>query len=207
MADRRPRLVIFAKAPAAGRVKTRLGREIGMTVAATWARHMLRMLVRDLGRDPRWETLLAVSPDRAAAESRLWPAGPRRIAQGPGDLGMRMARVFRDLPPGPVVLIGSDIPGVTPALVAEAFGHLGRADAVFGPATDGGYWLVGLARGRRRLPAGLFRGVRWSTRHALADTLATLPGHRIAFAAPLADIDEAEDWRAHLRRDRRGDGA
>ncbi len=187
----RRRLVIFVKAPVAGRVKTRLGREIGMVQAAWWCRHQMARLLRVLGRDPRWETWLAVTPDQGD-----WPAWPRalpRWRQGHGDLGARMAGVFHGLPPGPVVIVGTDIPGLRPCHVAEAFAALGRADAVFGPALDGGYWLMGLARGRRTAPAGLFDGVRWSTRHALADTLATLHGHRVGFVTPLDDVDEAAD--------------
>jgi hypothetical protein len=186
-------LVIFLKEPRPGRVKRRLARGIGAVPAAWWFRHSAMALIRRTGRDPRWRTVLAVSPDADGMASRVWPAGMRRIAQGGGDLGARMARIFRTAPPGRVVIVGADIPDLRPAHIAEAFAMLGRADAVFGPAADGGYWLVGLARGRRAAPAGLFAGVRWSTPHALADSLATLRGHRVAFAAPLADVDTVED--------------
>ena len=104
-----------------------------------------------------------------------------------------MGRVFRTLPPGPVVIIGADIPGVTRTDIDAAFRALGDADAVFGPAEDGGYWLIGLARGRRTAPAGLFNNVRWSTVHALADTKASLGDARIAHVRTLRDVDTAED--------------
>jgi glycosyltransferase A (GT-A) superfamily protein (DUF2064 family) len=91
------------------------------------------------------------------------------------------------------VLIGSDIPGVTAADIAAAFRALGRAQAVFGPAEDGGYWLVGF--GPRR-PARPFAGVRWSTEHALADTLSNCAGHRVALVRRLRDVDTAADLRA-----------
>jgi glycosyltransferase A (GT-A) superfamily protein (DUF2064 family) len=93
------------------------------------------------------------------------------------------------------VLIGSDIPAVTRAHIAAALAALGRHDSVFGPAEDGGYWLVG----ERRLHAmpDLFRGVRWSSPHALADTLANLaPGETDAFAATLADVDDGAAYRS-----------
>jgi glycosyltransferase A (GT-A) superfamily protein (DUF2064 family) len=93
---------------------------------------------------------------------------------------------------GPVCIIGADIPGVTRAHVWRAFTALGAADAVFGPAPDGGYWLIGM-KGVRPPPPGLFQGVRWSSPHALADTLATLPGLRVAMVNTLADVDEAAD--------------
>lgn len=92
----------------------------------------------------------------------------------------------------PVCLIGADIPGITRAHIARAFAALGGHDAVFGPADDGGYWLVG-AKHPARLPHGLFGNVRWSTEHALADTLRTLPGWRIALTDTLRDVDTGAD--------------
>jgi hypothetical protein len=101
-----------------------------------------------------------------------------------------------------VVVVGSDIPEVTPQHIARAFAALGAHDLVFGPATDGGYWLVG-ARRRPALPAGLFDRVRWSTPHALADTLAGLPaGLRVATVDTLDDVDDGAAfarWRARRR--------
>ena len=181
----------MVKEPRPGRVKTRLGREIGHLDAARWFRRQSLALLRRL-RDPRWRLVLAVAPDAEGLRSRIWPADLPRIPQGPGDLGRRMGRLLRGLPPGPACVVGADVPGVDAARIAEAFRALGRADAVLGPATDGGYWLVGLRR-TSRAPATLFEGVRWSTPHALADTLATMPGLRVARAATLADVDTAAD--------------
>jgi hypothetical protein len=90
------------------------------------------------------------------------------------------------------MIIGSDIPAIEPSHIAQAFRLLGRADAVFGPATDGGYWLVGLKRTPTALNA--FAHVRWSGPHALADTLANLDGKNIALAATLSDVDEANSY-------------
>lgn len=185
----RPRLVIMVKEPQAGRVKTRLGREIGMVRAAWWFRHRLARLTRELV-DPRWETLIAVAPD-VAVRSRALPDLPR-ISQGGGNLGARMRQVFRALPPGPVVIVGADIPGITRAHIARAFQALGRHDAVIGPAPDGGYWAIGLRR-TGAVPARLFHGVRWSSENAMADTLATLTDQRIATLPVLADVDVAAD--------------
>ena len=178
----------MVKAPVAGRSKTRLGREIGMVPAAWWARHQLARLARTLP-DPRWDTVLAVAPDSAVVSAAL-PALPR-LPQGPGDLGDRMARVFRALP-GPVLIVGADIPGITRAHVAAGFAALGADDAVLGPAPDGGYWAIGLKR-THPLPPGLFDGVRWSSPHALADTRAGLGDRRVAFLPPLRDVDTAAD--------------
>ncbi len=186
----RPILIIMAKEPRPGRVKTRLGRDIGMVAAAWWFRHQIRRLLRELD-DPRWQLVLAVAPDRAGMAARIWPAHLPRVPQGAGDLGARMARLMRDMPPGPVCIIGGDIPGLRKHHIARAFRALRGGDAVFGPATDGGYWLVGLKR--LQIPAGLFCDVRWSTRHALADSIASLPGARIAMVDMLRDVDTAAD--------------
>lgn len=189
-AKTRPKLVVMVKQPRPGRVKTRLGAGIGMVPACWWMRHQLTRLLRRL-RDPRWDLILAVAPDPAVG-ARDFPGDLMRMAQGPGDLGQRMARVMRGLPPGPVTIIGADIPGVRRAHVARAFATLGNHEAVFGPAPDGGYWLVGMKR-VGALPARLFMNVRWSGPHALADTVAGLKGMRIGLIDTLADVDEAAD--------------
>jgi rSAM/selenodomain-associated transferase 1 len=184
----------MVKEPHPGRVKTRLGRDIGMVAAAWWFRHQTARLIRRLT-DPRWRLVLAVSPDVEGLTSRVWPEGVARVPQGGGDLGNRMGRLFRSLPPGPVIVIGADIPGVTAPHIAQGFAALGRSDAVLGPAPDGGYWLIGLAR-RQSVPARLFHGVRWSTPTARADSEATLSGLRIAHIAALRDVDTAADLSA-----------
>ena len=103
-----------------------------------------------------------------------------------------MQRIMERTAPGPVVIIGTDVPGICTAHIRDAFRLLGRHDAVFGPATDGGYWLVGLRR-RPRVPR-IFQAVRWSSPHALADTLANLSGLSVARVAILPDVDTAEDF-------------
>jgi uncharacterized protein len=195
---RRGILVVFAKAPALGRVKSRLARGIGQAAALAFYRQTLTRVLRRLAADPRWRTVLAVTPDRAARSGRSWPRRLARRAQGAGDLGARMARAFRDLPKGRVVIVGADIPDVDAAHVARAFAALGDADIVFGPARDGGYWLIG-AKGAARA-ANMFAHVRWSTKHALADTRANLNGRRISLLDVLDDIDDARTYARFLRR-------
>ena len=191
-------LVVFARQPRLGAVKTRLGREIGMVAAAIFYRRALARVLKRLGRDSRWRPWLAVTPD-GAVDGR-WPHPWTVFPQGPGDLGRRMARVMALLPPGPVVLIGTDVPDIRPRHVARAFRALGGHDAVFGPAADGGYWLVGM---KRRPPdLAVFDGVRWSTEHALADTVANL-NRPPALIDTLEDVDDRaswERWRARAER-------
>lgn len=189
-----PTLVVMVKEPHPGRVKTRLGKDIGLTASAWWFRHQVARLLRRI-EDPRWQVVLAVAPDHEGLQSRVWPAHLARIPQGRGNLGDRMARILRGMPKGPVCIIGADIPGVTRARIAEAFKALGNHDAVFGPAPDGGYWLVGLKR-QRPVPPGLFDGVRWSSEHALQDSAATMPGLKIARVATLRDVDTVADLKA-----------
>lgn len=190
----------MVKLAAAGRVKTRLAKGLGAGRAAAIYRQMTAALLRDVARDRRWETWLAIAPDHALA-SPTWPSGPQRIAQGRGDLGRRMGRLAAELPPGPVVIIGTDVPDIRTGHIMRAFRQLEFHDAVFGPAADGGYWLAGLAR-RRAVP-GLFADVRWSSPHALADSLRPFARLRVALLDELSDIDDAEDWRAHQCRARR----
>ena len=194
--ERKRTLVIMAKSPRLGLAKRRLGAEIGDVAALRFYRNCLNRSCLRLGSDPRWQTLLAVTPDRDL-HARHWPRNIPRMAQGAGDLGQRMHRIFAELPPGDVIIIGSDIPAVQPSHIARAFHLLGRSDAVFGPARDGGYWLVGLKR--MPAPPNAFAHVRWSGPHALADTLANLDGKTIALAATLSDVDGAGAYRVQHR--------
>ncbi len=182
-------LLIFARAPRLGTVKRRLAKGIGARAALRFYRGQLAALLHEVARDRRWRTVLVATPDRARVR---WP---RRVSvrdQGRGDLGQRMARAMR--PHRRVVLIGSDIPGIRCDDVAAAFRALGWAGVVFGPAEDGGYWLVGFGPRRAARP---FSGVRWSGEHALVDSIASLGaslGKRpVALLRPLRDVDTAAD--------------
>lgn len=181
----------MARAPRLGTVKRRLARDIGAVEALRFYRNHTGALLRDLSVDPRWRLWLAVTPDSAATGAGLWPFRGRVVAQGAGDLGRRMGRLFETLPPGPLVMIGSDIPGITRNHVDRAFKTLGAQDWVFGPAEDGGYWLVG-ARRRPRIVTP-FAGVRWSSPAALSDTLANLAGQSVALVETLRDVDSGAD--------------
>jgi len=183
----------MAKAPIAGAVKRRLARDIGNVAALRFYRSTLARTIRCLSADPRWRTYLAVTPDTALA-APYWPPPHTiaRIAQGAGDLGARMQTLFDSMPPGPVIVVGSDIPAMRPSHIARAFALLGRADAVFGPAHDGGYWLVGLKRSPARLAP--FAQVPWSTDAALAATLKNLHGKSVAFVQKLSDVDTEADY-------------
>ena len=195
-------LLIFVKAPRLGLVKRRLARDIGSAEAWGFYRRTTRRLILRLARDSRWCCHLVVTPDSFDGRERFWPRLCPVMKQGEGNLGSRMRHAFERVLPGPAVLVGSDIPDLMPCHIAKAFSALGRADAVFGPAEDGGYWLVGLSP--RALRADPFADVAWSSPCALADTVANLPkSHSIAILDMLNDVDVGVDhalWRTRWRQ-------
>lgn len=179
----RPVVIVFARIPRLGVGKRRLARTIGDRAALNFSRLTLARLMRRMRRLRGVELILAASPDH---HTRFPAPGFTRIGQGSGDLGARMQCAFKRFPRRCVVLVGSDIPDIEEKDIRTALQRLRGADAVFGPANDGGYWLIGMA-GRR--PAAPFAHVRWSSEHALADTLRNFSCRRTARLRLLDDID------------------
>lgn len=183
-------LAVIAKAPVAGRVKTRLCPPCTPGQAAALAEAALR------------DTLAAMADaaaiaGRAVARSIVldgapgaWLGGEQVIAQRGGGLDERLAHAFADLG-GPLLIVGMDTPQLTGVLLAQALAALDDHDAVLGPATDGGYWGIGL---RRADPRALL-GVPMSVEHTLAAQRARLRalGLGVADAATLVDVDTIED--------------
>jgi hypothetical protein len=187
-------LVLFVRAPLLGSGKRRLARDIGDVAAVQFERSMIALLLRRLAKDGRWRLRIVVTPDKARRRAGYWCRGVEAVGQGAGDLGIRMRGALETCPPGPVVLVGADIPALGARHVAAAFRLLGSHDLVFGSAKDGGFWLVG-ARHPRRLPH-LFERVRWSGPNALADTLAGLPRRiKVGYAEQLEDVDDGDAYR------------
>ncbi|MBL28704.1 MAG: hypothetical protein CMM50_14250 [Rhodospirillaceae bacterium] len=186
-------LIVFLKVPRIGRVKSRLAADIGPAAAWRFYRDTTTTVLRRLSGDRRWRTWIALSPDDGRFPA--WPALPG-FGQGSGDIGVRMDRAMRRPPPGPVVLVGGDVPDIRRADIAAAFRALGDHDAVFGPAQDGGFWLVGMRRRPRHVYP--YRGVPWSSPETLARTIANLtPHHRVAFVATLDDVDDGAAFRRY----------
>lgn len=196
----RPHILIFAKSPRMGLAKTRLARGVGH-VTAWRTKRRLDAFTSRLARAPAWETLLAVASqnDLRTQFPGAWPSDLRRIGQGQGDLGQRMARALVRFGRAPVCIIGSDLPDLKRADLSQAFRALKRSDVVIGPATDGGYWLIGMApRAARR---ACLAPVRWSTPHTLSDTLACLPAPwRVGFLRELEDVDDAASLKRSTQR-------
>jgi rSAM/selenodomain-associated transferase 1 len=188
-------LGLFAKHPVPGRVKTRLGRSLGDARAAELYAAFVADLAARFARvaDRR---VLAYAPDDsdarayfaevAQASYELWP-------QPGGDLGERLKRFFASHD-GHVVVLGSDSPSLPTALLREAFELLERHDCVLGPATDGGYYLIGLSGSRAR-EADLFDEIAWSTGTVLAQTVAAAErsGLTLALLPPWYDVDTEDD--------------
>ena len=185
--------VLFARAPVPGRCKTRLAAAIGgERAAALYAAFVTDTLAR-LCADPALAPELHVTEDHpflAALSVRFELPPPRR--QAPGGLGARMQRA---LDRGEhVLLAGSDAPSLTARILAEARASLERHDVVLTPPPDGGFPVIGSAG---RAPTSFLRSheIRWSSRHALADTMraARAAGLSVALTAPAYDVDEPRD--------------
>lgn len=195
--SRRPLVIVFARVPQLGRVKTRLARGIGAAGALRFYRRTLAATLRRLMRDRRWEVRVAATPARATR--RQFGTLAQRVGlvtQSRGHLGRRMLRALRDAGARAAVVVGCDIPDLDATAVAAALRALARSEVVLGPSRDGGYWLIGW-RGTPP-PLTLLDGVRWSTASTRAETAARLGRRRLSYGPELDDVDEAADL-ARLR--------
>lgn len=196
------RIVVFAKAPIPGGVKTRLGAAVGMSRAAGLYRRMTEALLAELADASLAPVILACAPDpRHSFFLRCRRRyGVRLRRQWPGDLGLRMHRAIAEAQPADpgVVLVGSDCPALDRRYIDVAFAQLaGGMQAVLGPSRDGGYVLVGL---QKPTPV-MFRRMRWSDSRVLARSRLRLSRAAMSHSLlwPLLDIDTGRDWRV-LRR-------
>ena len=203
----RPRLlVLMARWPASGRCKSRLASSIGARRAASVQQRLLAHALAVLQQArvrTGCELRLALAGAGRGGGERLLPSPLRRqvqlSSQGAGGLGLRMqrqlARAFRQ---GyrQVVLIGSDLPGLEPVDLQDAFTALERVPLVLGPARDGGYWLVGL----NRPAAPLFAGITWNSDQVLQQSClrAQELGLPLQLLRQRGDLDRGSDltpWR------------
>jgi len=203
-------LVILVKRPVSGRVKTRLGHEIGTQHACQYQRLWLSRLLHRLNSDSRFIVTLALSPDRAMY-ARLGAAEPRghshkrwqrRCAQGNGDLGQRLWRRLSQAQKRPMLVIGADSPRLRPQHLGMALARRGSCDFVLGSASDGGYWLIGRRAGlpcKRPLLDNPLNGVSWSSSRARADTIACLRAANYTVRVDLPILDDVDDL-SSLRR-------
>ena len=192
-------VIVFAKAPVPGTVKTRLAARLGADGAARLAERMLLETATQAVDAAIGPVEICCAPERNhPAFLRLLAGLPVGLSdQGVGDLGERMHRAFARVLVGHdrALVIGTDAPGVDAAYLRDAARQLATRDVVIGPALDGGYSLIGL----RRPAAGLFEGIAWSSPQVLTQTRAAVQRLGLAHVelAALADIDEPADLR-HL---------
>jgi rSAM/selenodomain-associated transferase 2/rSAM/selenodomain-associated transferase 1 len=201
--DHQRKLILFTRFPEPGRVKTRLLPALDPRAATALHRRLvLRALRTALAACRSCEAKLQVSFDGGdEGRMRHWLGDSLAYQpQAGGDLGKRMARAFEEsfrAGASAVVLIGSDCPNLTPEILGRAFEALDSHPVVLGPATDGGYYLVGLTR----LIAGLFQDIPWGTDTVFADSLRALSrlGLKPALLETLADLDRPADLPAWQR--------
>lgn len=189
------RLIVMAKAPEAGHVKTRLVPALGAAGAAALAERLLEHAVRQAVASGVPTVELCAAPDvqHPVIQRLAREHGLELSVQGDGDLGARMRRALeRGLALADrVCLIGSDAPALDAGYLHRAFQALARHDAVFAPAFDGGYALVGL-----RCPVpGIFDAMPWSTAQVMQRTRERLAQAGVSFAelTMVHDIDEPGD--------------
>jgi rSAM/selenodomain-associated transferase 1 len=192
-------LVLLAKAPGVG--KTRLADGIGVAAAATIAEALLADTIEFAAASGRDMTIAYTPVESRPDFARLAP-GATLVAQHNGDMGERIAAALRAAlrRGGSAVLIGSDTPQLPPAVLDQAFSALTHADLVVGPATDGGFYLLGGTAGTQLNE--LFEGVAWSTgtvfHHVIAN--ARRLGMATRVLEEVADVDDAASLYAVLRR-------
>ena len=179
------RIVIFARWPRPGKVKTRLAGVFGEQGAARIYRRLLKHTLA-AARDSGLPVELRVTGASCEHFEEEFGPGITVRDQGMGDLGARLAAVEP-----PALVIGSDLPALSPQLLREAAALLASHEVVIGPARDGGYWLIGLSQAC----PWLFDNMAWSTPSVFGETLARLAARGVAPALlpELEDIDEPED--------------
>jgi uncharacterized protein len=188
-------VIVMAKAPLPGLAKTRLIPALGADGAAQLAARLLDRMVTQALAAGLGPVDLCVTPDATQPCWSTWAHrdGVALSSQVDGDLGRRMDEAFKRVLRGQpaALLVGTDAPALDATYLREAAAALATHDAVFGPAADGGYVLVGLKQPQPML----FGGMRWSHDQVMADTRQRLAaaGLRHAELPPLHDIDEPAD--------------
>ncbi|MDB6055523.1 MAG: hypothetical protein JWN25_3046 [Verrucomicrobiales bacterium] len=195
------KLLIFVKAPRLGQVKSRLAKDIG-EIAALHAYRTLSLEVVNSLQSLKSVDICFTPPDaQEELEHFIKVSGWGFIPQTDGDLGDRLSAAFRSAFAegfSRVVIIGSDCPYVLPSDITEAFDNLKAFPLVLGPASDGGYWLIGL----NTMAEGLFQSMPWSTDQLLQHTLKAASNLNLPFQQlrELSDIDTLSDWREFSAR-------
>ena len=192
-------IILMLKAPEAGNVKTRLGREIGMVEAARAYRCLVEHQLRQI--PEHFPVRFCYAPAGSLAAMQQWLGGARDfVPQAEGDLGVRlraaMERHFAEST-SPLLFIGGDCPYLSEKVFRQAEATLLRKDAVVVPAEDGGYCLLGLRQPHRRV----FEGITWSTGAVLEETRQALREAGLTWEElpALEDVDDGASWKRARR--------
>ncbi|MES2775847.1 MAG: TIGR04282 family arsenosugar biosynthesis glycosyltransferase [Bacteroidota bacterium] len=189
-------IIIFVRHPELGKVKTRLAKDIGDEAALQVYKNLLQH-THDIALQTQCDRFVFYAD--SVGENDLWEEANfiKKLQHG-GDLGERMKQAFDTvftLGYQHVIIIGSDCPELDTVLIENAFNRLGLYDAVIGPATDGGYYLLGL-----KVPfSPLFTNKNWSTDTVLADSINDIEIAQKSYwmLSPLSDIDTLADLVHH----------
>lgn len=196
-------VLLFIKAPVMGQVKSRLAEDIGAEAALELYQRFLRDIIASVELSGHHCRLCYYPPEADHAVSGLLAPGRSSMPQRGDDLGARMQNAFTTVFAEGVdkaILIGSDIPDLTPKVLQDALDALDQADVVLGPALDGGYYLIGFHR--TSLLPRVFHRVAWSTNAVFQKTMAILKkaSRRVRIAPAWSDVDTVEDLQALFER-------
>ena len=200
----KPIVLLFIKAPFTGRVKSRLAAAVGEEAALALYKNFILDII-DALRTSGYPFRIFFYPPDAKEAITTWLVGYPAVPQDGSDLGERMELAFRKTfleGYTSAILIGSDIPDLTPAVFHEALESLNENDAVIGPADDGGYYLIGF--NQRSFQPSIFRGIPWSTDTVFRKTMDILheSSLRVYLVPQWKDVDTLEDLKAFFERNR-----
>lgn len=198
-------IILMAKQPKRGKVKTRLAKGVGKTEALRFFKYCFGKMLQLVINVPNTLSYVSISPE-SAITNKAWRQNQRHanltklnwLKQGSGDLGDRLVTAMQSVPPGAVIIIGSDCPDIAIHDLSTAAKMLRHNDFVIGPAEDGGYWLIGMAARSRQ--SSIFKDIRWSTEFTLEDTLLKMQGYRVGFLDIKTDVDTIDEYKAFLAR-------
>jgi hypothetical protein len=202
-----PVILLFVKAPLRGQVKSRLAAVLGQDAALELYRNFVLDILASIEKSGV-PCIICHHPPDSGEIVKNWLGGRHRFLPQEGrDIGERMERAFRRAfseGASRAVLVGSDIPDLTPKLLNDALALLSENGAVIGPATDGGYYLIGF-RSETFLP-DIFRGVAWSTDTVFSRTMQIFERahHKVSLLPPWRDVDAIDDLKDLMSRNRNG---
>lgn len=189
-------VIIFSRAPRLGIGKRRLAGDVGNKVAYEFLEANLKRLILALSSGD-WQLHIAVASEGEQHHPLF--VNLSTTVQPEGDIGQRMFAVLAQFAGAHRVIVGSDIPALNRTHVIRAFNSLETHQLVLGPAKDGGFWGIGCSRDYQP-NTGFMRGVRWSSSHAMADTIATIPvDTSIDQVDCLADVDDGDSYARYVQ--------